>query len=664
MRYAACAFGTILSLSAVPGIAEEGTNLSTIVVTRDVGEGSGDENEYSAPGTDNTTLGQAELELSNPTDLGDVFQNEPRISVGGSNSISQKIYVNGVEETNLLVTIDGGRQNNKIFHHNTTNLIDPALLKQVSVDAGVAPADIGPGALAGAIQFETRDPKDILEPGKTIGGFVAGEYITNGDIFSTSVSGYGHADGVEWLGYLKFADGGLRKDGGGNTIIGSKTHLLSGLAKLAYQAATGDRIEVSFERVRDDESRPYRANIGQIIGGRPVPLERPYDLLRQNIVATYTDETPTGMWDPTIRIAYSFTDLGAFDTDEVAYGWSSSLNGKFENRFPLENGSVTAGLDFYADKGRLNYDYFPLPAFSETAVEKAENVGLYAQTRLTLMEVLRLSFGGRADLQQFHGVNGHDDTNAGASGNISAEWDINSIFTANAGFSHVWAGIQLAEPFLMNFRWDYPRTIKPTRANNVVAGLKATIQNFILTGKFFYTNLDTIRDETYNPPATGAIVMREAESIGFEVGGRANWDGGYFNIAYGYVDTKIDGVSADTDIGQYITSPIGQIITAQIVHKFDNTGVTVGADAEFALKQKSYDPYAMAPGVPFPAYEVVNAFVEFVPPPLPNVTLRVEANNIFDENYSSRATYGEEYGNVRPLREPGRSFVFTAKVKI
>ena len=43
--------------------------------------------------------------------------------------MSQKVYVRGVEETNLAVTIDDARQNNKIFHHNATTLIDPSLLK-------------------------------------------------------------------------------------------------------------------------------------------------------------------------------------------------------------------------------------------------------------------------------------------------------------------------------------------------------------------------------------------------------------------------------------------------------------------------------------------------------------------------------------------------------
>ena len=103
-----------------------------------------------------------DLNRIQPADLQDLFKGEPTVQVGSSIPMSQKVYVNGVEETNLAVTVDGGRQNNKIFHHNATTLIDPALLKSVRVAPGVAPADAGPGAMAGSIAYETRDVGDML----------------------------------------------------------------------------------------------------------------------------------------------------------------------------------------------------------------------------------------------------------------------------------------------------------------------------------------------------------------------------------------------------------------------------------------------------------------------------------------------------------------------
>ena len=45
------------------------------------------------------------------------------------------------------------------------------------------------------------------------------------------------------------------------------------------------------------------------------------------------------------------------------------------------------------------------------------------------------------------------------------------------------------------------------------------------------------------------------------------------------------------------------------------------------------------------------------------VSLRAEVNNLFDEQYSSRATYGQEFvGEVEPLTEPDRSIRLSAEI--
>ena len=61
-------------------------------------------------------------------------------------------------------------------------------------------------------------------------------------------------------------------------------------------------------------------------------------------------------------------------------------------------------------------------------------------------------------------------------------------------------------------------------------------------------------------------------------------------------------------------------------------------------------------GPELPGYSVINAFAEYTPMRMENLKLRAEVNNILDESYSSRATYGQEFaGEVVPLQEPGRS---------
>ncbi len=213
-------------------------------------------------------IGEREIERNNPTSLADVFRGEPGIQVGSSLPMSQKVYVHGVEETNLAVTIDGGRQGNKVFHHNATTLIDPGLLKLVDVDAGIAPADAGPGALAGAIAYETKDARDLLQ-GDGVGAFVTSSYNFNSNTFTNGVSGYGMKEGLEFLGYLNYGRGDEFTAGNGDEVLGTSTNIISGIGKVAYEFDSGDRVELSHERVRDDAPRPFRANMELITNARP-----------------------------------------------------------------------------------------------------------------------------------------------------------------------------------------------------------------------------------------------------------------------------------------------------------------------------------------------------------------------------------------------------------
>ena len=75
--------------------AQDVTELNRIVI----GTGGEDDNQVEVTDEDLVRL--------NPVDLRDLFASEPTIAVGSSLPMSQKLYVNGVEETNLSVSIDG-----------------------------------------------------------------------------------------------------------------------------------------------------------------------------------------------------------------------------------------------------------------------------------------------------------------------------------------------------------------------------------------------------------------------------------------------------------------------------------------------------------------------------------------------------------------------------
>lgn len=609
-------------------------------------------------GTNSTDITSEDIERINPTDIQDVFKGQPGIQVGSSIPTSQKVYVNGVEETNLAVTVDGSRQNNKVFHHSGTNLIDPALLKAARVDAGVAPADAGPGALAGSIAYETKDARDLLLPGQSMGGFISGSYETNGDIFRTGASAYGLSGPFEILGYINYADGDNFEDGNGKEVSGTAPKLLSGLGKVALQADTGDRFQISHERVTDDGLRPFRSNLVNV-NPRPAPPDRVYDTERQNTVFTYTDRTPSGWWDPKLVVAYSATKLSIPDPAR-SVGETDSLNGKFENKFSLSNGNVIAGIDFFDDEA----------AYKDSDViyngsEKATNVGIYAQARLSPFERTRVSFGGRGDNVWFEGADGSKFEESGLSGNVSGEYDLTDFLTAKAGYGHVWGGIPLAEPFVASSFTGYGNGPEPVISDNYTAGLVATFGGLVLDGSVFRTQINDARNPIFF--RGGPLQAFDLDSEGFEVGARYNWLGGFASIRYTNADVTLDGRPIDTYYGSYIGTPMGDFISIALSHEFIGTGITVGGDVQIAFENddplKNSGNPDVCPCRVIPGYEVVNLFAQYVPTSMDHLTFRLDAKNIFDETYVSRATYGQEFVGLQSLYEPGRSFMLSAKAR-
>lgn len=627
--------------AAVAGTPQEGSLLlGPILVTGATG--------FDVPGASQVVIGQQDIERLAPRDLGDLFRITPSVSVGSSIAMSQKVYVNGVEETNLAVSIDGARQNNRIFHHNATNVIDPALLSQVRVEAGVAPADAGPGALGGAITYETIDARDLLEYEDGVGARSSNTFSFNGDVATTALTLYGMRDGFEGLASVNYGKGNDFKDGAGRTVDGSRTDFLSTLLKGAWQSPTGHRFELGYERVADDADRPFRGNIGSV--GTNAGL-RNYDLLRQNVVFTYTDESPEGWLDPRVVVGYARTELDNLEWTDLGYGASdgdtSSLSARIENRFTLGLGTVIAGIDAYRDEANYgDQDY--------SAREKARNFGLYAQARLEPFERVRLGFGGRFDMHEIEDVHGKKWDDNGFSGNIGGEFDVTDGLTLRAGYSHVWSGPVLAENFIMNPDWEYSDGLRPTEANNLTAGLAFTRGAFVFEANWFRTDIDDVRTANWRDGS----LTRDLKSDGFEVAAGYAWTNGQARVGYTDTDVQIDGVVADSYYGNYLGVPAGQAITLDVTHNFPARGITIGGDAEFGLKND--DTKATEGGRALPSYQVFNIFAEWAPKSLPTVTLRAEVRNLFDEDYSARSTYGQDFVEVDPLMEPGRSFILAA----
>ncbi|MBY5970850.1 TonB-dependent receptor [Ferrimonas balearica] len=637
---ASCSIIALLTLSGQPLLAQDTTTafaLDPIVIQ------SQDDLGAAADRATSMYVSERELEQARSGDLKDVFSGIASVSVGGALPLTQKIFVNGVDMLNLGVTMDGTPQNNRAFHHVSANAIDPGLLKQVRADATVSPADAGPGALAGSVVFETVDASDILDPGDAFGGNLRLSFSDNGETLQSGLTLAGQGGGFEWLLYGKIADGSDYDSGAGERIHGTRADLQSYLAKAAYQA--GDhRFEFSAQRLEDSTLRQQRANFGGVGGVTDALL--PYDTTRKSYAFTYETPEASGLWDPRVHLGYSESQIDKPEPWD-SNGTSDTTSATIENTFNLNaEETVTAGIDYQRKSGHYYSEYASDPADDR---ETSRNLGLFAQARLQPTDWLKVSFGARYDRQRFTGVNGAKETFDGVSGNASLTYQLTEELALRGGVSSVFGGLVIEDNYLFErlrgaTAYD---DLKAVRADNATLGFDWTRGDLTLSGEVFVTKMSNARSET---------TTFDFESRGFNLGATYGWSSGFARATLSHSTVEVDGETAESYEAQDFGAPLGTVMAVEFEQQTGVEGLTVGGGLDIALDEDAPNPSSND----YEGYTVVNAWAEYVPPRLPNLTLRLGVNNLFDEEYADRATYGAEYGSITTLKEPGRTVSLVA----
>jgi hemoglobin/transferrin/lactoferrin receptor protein len=584
--------------------------------------------------------------------LKDVFRAEPSVIVGGGMAITERVFVNGIDQQQLSVTVDGAAQNNRMFHHTGTNIIDPNLLKAVTVDAGVAPADAGFGALAGSIAYETKSALDLLEDGQTFGGVVTTGYASNGGTAEGALTLYGRQGPVDAMLYVKRVTGDDYEDGAGDDVDYSGADLDSYALKLG--AEMGDwRAEFGLTQVVDDALRPYRANLGGV-EGRTNEARR-YSLKQTTQTLNLRRLTADGLFDPEFIVTQSNSDLDTYDlNDDGSYssnyneGDADTFTIKAQNHFALGMMDVTAGVEHSRSKAIYEGIYNDYYGYYR---EDVTNTGTYAQARGTYQR-FDYSAGVRYDVSRFTGAGGQSVDTEGASANASVTWHATDALKFDAGYSTVFGGTPLAAVYDLYDAYeadDAYDDLTHSRAHNTILGVEWTTGNTTLGGELFRTRLNNTRKK---------LVTHDVDSEGFRLSARQDWQGGYATLRYSDTDVEVDGGAATTyellDLG---TIP-GRILTLEARHEV-MSGLELGGVIQHTLDEEATGSDATSD---WPSYTVVDVFAEYEPAKYDNVTVRAEVNNLFDRDYIDRASYGGDYAEVYGQKEAGRSIGLSLSV--
>jgi hemoglobin/transferrin/lactoferrin receptor protein len=616
--------------------------------------------------------------------LGDIFRVDPEISVGGGGiPTAQKIYVRGLEDTMLNVQINGAPQTAQIYHHQARVMVDPEMLKTVTVESGAGAATYGPGALGGSIQFEYKNASDLLLPGQSLGAYGKAGYYSNGGGYKASAGVFGSVHkSLNLLALYSHYDIDDYEAGGGVVVPDTATTVDS--LYLAADGRFGDdhSYDLNYEVYRDAGDRRIRPNfVGDIT--HPV-LPNPVvdqEVLRQTATFGYnfnpidndavnlelklytTDTESTQVSDGPYVTGPPFSYNMDFNYDLGGQNYGLDLRNTSEFNLGGRH-ATTYGVDYRYDK--VNFEnrstggngLAPALWFSNwpSAEESDQVYGVFLQDNWRLHPMFLLSYGVRWDQYDYKDRDDVEVDMNGFSPNIGATFSPIKQLDIYANAARAIRGMTVGEALWVG---DARKTTDPNAdpevAYNYEIGLNGRAGGFEFNLEGYYeeiqgyigyldrTNLDDVKIPGYSG------------SIGY------HWDMLVASIGVNESFPEMNGETLVNEDNIGLGAASGRTWITRLEYLFPTKGVTLGWNGRFVEELTD-----LPPGQPNKAgFGVQDIYVSWNPPSHDALTLTFTVMNVFDKFYYEHNSYGYNtgLGAISGLPEPGRDFRLSASYK-
>ncbi len=630
----------IISVLSYPAIAEEQPKASGEVETMQVtGQGK--------TGLD-AFIGEQEISKTQANDLSDLFSHTPGVDVGGSPSIAQKIYVRGLEDSMLNVSIDGATQGGSLFHHQGRIFIEPELLKAVEVQAGAGDATSGPGALGGAIRFITKDPSDLLQQGERFGALVKGGYYSNTQGYKTSATLYGKAtDSWSAMGVFTKADGEDMKDGQGNKVANTGSEQTIGFAKLVGELTDSQTVSFSYDRRDDEGTRTQRPqwieskwNKAYLLKSKRESYNLKYHLAPLD--NDYLDLTAT------LYNTYSQVDQDVVDRWGKYRGKVDSIGFDLRNISLIADHQLTYGLDYRKDKAQ---GYAVGSSNDRRQEEKADVTGLYLQDYYQLTQSLRLGFGGRYDIYDLTDVKNQTFKEKGFSPNVSASYQVIPDLSVRASYAEAFRGKLTGSSFKLDSAANDPN-LKPERAKNSELGFDYNYDAFNLTATVYKSRIkDAISDVKRVYKNIGDIEIQ-----GFNARTSYAWRDVVAGLGFSHNKSELDDKPMNAYDHGFLGNSVGDTWLADIRYQL-NSQLEFGWNGKLVNSLDNIE--TSAGNMDKPGYQVHDIYAQWLPLDSGDLKVTLTIKNLFDEYYLDHASNGDfehlpGFKGVVGLHSPGR----------
>ncbi|OFM32703.1 TonB-dependent siderophore receptor [Neisseria sp. HMSC068C04] len=606
---------------------------------------------------------------STATDLRELLKEEPAIDFGGGNGSSQFLTLRGMGQNSVDIKVDNASSDSQMLYHQGRFIIDPALVKIVSVQKGAGSASAGIGATNGAIITKTVDAQDLLKGlDKNWGVRLNSGYASN-DGVSYGASVFGKAGNFDGLFSYSRNDEKDYEPGKGYTHSnGGKTVPFSALDKRSYLAKIG-------------------ANFGdhRLVLSHMNDQHRGIRTVREEFTATDNPRLTLERQAPTYRetslsntnLAWTANNLGfvekldanAYLMKNERYSADDSKNG-YAGNLPGPNTTVieTKGVNFNLDsrigektliKYGVNYRHQEIkpPVFFSSALSnpKKSDAGIYAEAIHDIGD-FTLTGGLRYDHFDIKTHDGKSVSDGTINPSFGVIWQPHEYWSFSASHNYASRSPRLYDALRQHGRRNAITSIadgtKAERARNTEIGFNYNNGSFAANGSYFWQKIkDAVagpqqRHDAAGNPIAGVREIVNAGYIknhGYELGASYRTGGLLAKVGVSHSKPRIYDTHPENllSANPEFAVQTGRTWTTSLSYRFQNPNLEIGWRGRYLQKASGSVLVRDKGEVKRKGYGVNDVFANWKPLGKDTLNVNFAVNNVFNKFYYPHSQRGE-----------------------
>lgn len=656
---------SLLSLTLAAGFAhaeneaKDNVVLDTVTVKGD--------RQGSKIKTNIVTLRQKDESTS--TDLRELLKEEPAIDFGGGNGTSQHMTLRGMGQNSVDIKVDNAYSDSQILYHQGRFIIDPALVKIVSVQKGAGSASAGIGATNGAIITKTVDAEDLLKGlDKNWGVRLSSGYASNDGVnYGASVFGKaGNFDGL--FSYSRNDEKDYEPGKGYTHSNGGKTVPFSALDKRSYLAKIGanfgdHRLVLSH---MNDQHRGIRTvreeftatNNPRLTLERQAPTYRETSLSNTNLAWTANN---LGFVEKLDANAYLMKNE-RYSADDSKNGYAGNLPG------PSTTVIETKGANFNLDsrigentliKYGVNYRHQEIkpPVFFSSALSnpKKSDAGIYAEAIHDIGD-FTLTGGLRYDHFDIKTHDGKSVSDGTVNPSFGVIWQPHEYWSFSASHNYAARSPRLYDALRQHGRKNAITSIadgtKAERARNTEIGFNYNNGSFAANGSYFWQKIkDAVagpqqRHDAAGNPIAGVREIVNAGYIknqGYELGASYRTGGLMAKVGVSHSKPRIYDTHPENllSANPEFAVQTGRTWTTSLSYRFQNPNLEIGWRGRYLQKASGSVLVRDKGEVKRKGYGVNDVFANWKPLGKDTLNVNFAVNNVFNKFYYPHSQRGE-----------------------